>query len=616
MVKNGFHVFISIFLLNIYIIKCSVNYFNEIVDKNHCETCNNKKKNDKYSDDVLNNVINKNDYNKNLYNGDINELINPVKSYNKNENNHINSKKLEENNYNEIRKKEENEEMSNDVKKYFLNFKKKEDNKFYTLKLNEFNFRWSIPLYIGSKKTKIELCIITSSSITALYCTDSFKEKDNLKKLKYNINESIDLRYVECRSKSCDNILNNECLPLKNYFKMLHEYNIKKKNCKDRFCDYINNMNFLNMIDKLNDRNISVCSFNSTIDNDQIKGFYFKDSFYINNTVKYFYDYFGCISESDYLKFNEVLSGFIGLGNYNENNNKKYPTILNSFIHKSISKKNIFALCFVENSGLISFGGYEKSILKKKEHIPKLEINRRKIIRDREEEMPVEDIDQYEILWLHYSNPNKSIYNIFLKEANVNSKSKKLINTIKRDAIVDSYNYFLSLPADITAKIKTFIYNECSDKTNECSRLIEKGIFELKNKNINNFPQIELVFNEGTLIIEPNDYIIHEGDGIYRVLINSSGVLKLGIPFFLNKYLIFDNENKKLGISKSDCNFQVDNEKITGIDMSLSNMDDHGLIKDYNVINQGFFEKNKIVIITIFILFFVGSIIGSIFYFC
>ncbi|CRH02770.1 aspartyl protease, putative [Plasmodium relictum] len=615
MVKNGYLFFISIFLLNIHLIKCTPDHFNEDTNKNHCEVCNNKKRYTSNNGGILNNILNKIGYSKDLYKKNTNESLNPIESYDEQIRNEINDEKLKENNYNDIGKQEKNEEMNNDIKKYFLNFKKKEDKKFYTLKLNEFNFRWSIPFYIGSNKTKIELGIITSSPITAFYCSDSFKEKDDLKKLKYKIEESEDFRYVQCRSKNCEHILSNQCFPIENYLKMLHDYNIKKKNCKKRFCDYINNMNFLNMNDKLNDRNLSVCSLNSTVDDDQIKGFYFRDSFYIYNTAKYFYNFFGCITESDYLKFNEVLSGFIGLGNYSENNNKKYPSILNSFIQRSISKKNIFALCFVEKSGLISFGGYEKSILKKKAQMKELEINRRKIIRDREEELVPEDIQEYEILWLHYSNPNKDIYNLFLREANIKSKSKNLINIIKKDAIVDSYNYFLSLPADITAKIKTFVYNKCSDQTNECSNLIENGTFKLKNKNLKDFPNIELVFNEGSLIIEPNDYIIHEGDDIYRVLINSSGVLKLGIPFFLNKYLIFDNENKKLGISRSNCNFEVDKEKMIGIDTNLSNLDAHKS-EDYDIINQGFFQKNKIVIITIFILCLAGSLIGSIFYFC
>lgn len=79
----------------------------------------------------------------------------------------------------------------------------------------------------------------------------------------------------------CDNVEHSSpCLPLGNYFKLINDYKIRKRSCQNKFCDYVNNMNFLNMIDKLNDRNLSICSFNTTINNEQIKGFYFKDSFF------------------------------------------------------------------------------------------------------------------------------------------------------------------------------------------------------------------------------------------------------------------------------------------------------------------------------------------------
>ncbi|KNC35396.1 hypothetical protein PFLG_00378, partial [Plasmodium falciparum RAJ116] len=245
---------------------------------------------------------------------------------------------------------------------------KKESRRFYSINLKEKNFRWSMILSIGSKKKDLELGILTNSNITGLYCSYNYKDNDELKNLKYDITLSEDLKYVECKSIMCDNVEHSSpCLPLENYFKLINDYKIRKRSCQNKFCDYVNNMNFLNMIDKLNDRNLSICSFNTTINNEQIKGFYFKDSFFLYKKIKTSFLYFACITESDPLHFNNKLSGFIGLANYindkekYHNQNKKiYSTILYSFIYKSISKKNIFSLCFKQGGGFITFGGMIK----------------------------------------------------------------------------------------------------------------------------------------------------------------------------------------------------------------------------------------------------------------
>ncbi|SCQ17155.1 aspartyl protease, putative [Plasmodium ovale] len=493
---------------------------------------------------------------------------------------------------------------------------KNEEENFYVLKVNEHNFRWSMPLSMGSEKEKIQLGIVTSTPITAMYCShneeerEALDEMEDLGKLKYDIQKSDETRYIECKSTYCNQVSKNPtCAPLKNYFQTLKDYNIRKKNCKKKFCDYVSSMTFLNM-NKLSDRNLSVCSFNTTIDNDQVKGFYFRDSFFLFESISYYYTYFGCISESDDLKLNEVLSGVLGLARSSNNtveHSNTRTSILDTFIFKSISKKEIFGLCFIEGGGFVSFGGYDESVLKKKTLPSEIQINMTQLNAHGLSEMKNGQRDTvYDIVWLSYSPTTKDMYSLFLKEVKAISGSKSITNAVNAEAIVDSYNYFLSFPLDVTAKIKQFIHDDCADNTNDCSKLIESGIMKLKNVDINKFPKIELVFNDGNVVIDPSDYIINEEDDVYRVLVNSAGVLKLGIPFLLNKYIIFDNELNKLGVSRSACNPSEREDEILGVDL-IANSDDYAWSEDE--------QKNKTAIIALSVISAVGSITGSIFYF-
>ncbi|SBT82675.1 aspartyl protease, putative [Plasmodium ovale] len=511
-------------------------------------------------------------------------------------------------------KEQQKEQQKKDKSFLHLTMDDEEEN-FYVLKLNEHNFRWSLPLSMGSEKEKIQLGIVTSTPITALYCSHNEEEREalemeDMKKLKYDIQKSDDTRYIECKSTNCNDVSKNPtCAPLKDFFQKLEDYNIRKKNCKKKFCDYVSSMTFLNM-NKLSDRNLSVCSFNTTIGNDQVKGFYFRDSFFLFDVINSYYTYFGCISESGDLKLNEVLSGVLGLArsiNNTVGHSNKRTSIVDTFIFKSISKKKIFGLCFIQGGGFVSFGGYDESVLKKKALPSEIQINMTQLNAHALAEMKNGQSDnEYDIVWLSYSPTTKDIYSLFLKEVKAISGSKSITNAVNAEAIVDSYNYFLSLPLDVTAKIKQFIHDDCADNTNDCSKLIETGIMKLKNVDINKFPKIELVFKDGSVVIDPSDYIINEEDDVYRVLVNSAGVLKLGIPFLLNKYIIFDNEQNKLGVSRSACNPNEREEETSGMDLTL-NYDDYAWLEDE--------QKHKTAIIALSVISAVGSITGSIFYF-
>ncbi|CAA9991134.1 aspartyl protease, putative [Plasmodium knowlesi strain H] len=489
---------------------------------------------------------------------------------------------------------------------------KKREQDYFTLKINEQNFRWSLPLLMGSKKTPLELGIVTSTPITALYCSYNAKPNEEMNNIKYEVNASEGVKYISCKSRYCTAIgQGNTCAPIEHFFKMIHDFGLRKKNCTNRFCTYINDINFLNVNTKLDKRNMSVCSFSSNLGSEQVEGFYFRDSFYLYDTVKFDYKHFGCVTQSGVLTFNNVISGFIGLA-YNRAdaiaNKKESSSILHTLVQKSVSKKNIFGLCFVEGGGFATFGGINNEALRKVLPVSKLQMGFQHLGGEDPQ------ATSHEIVWLAYSDTSKSTYSLLLKEVNMVSTSNRVENAIGRVAVIDSYNYFLSFPAEITAKLKTAIYNSCVGNDNKCSNIINKGVFTLKNGGVDDFPTVELVFDDGKVLIHPKDYLIHEGDGVYRVLINSEETLKLGIPFFLNKYLTFDNENGKIGVGPSDCTFEMKGVS-PGVDLSATEADSNDDPEDKDFTIEDFFQENKLMILALTSLSVVGAIVGGVFFF-
>ncbi|ANQ11075.1 Uncharacterized protein PCOAH_00053360, partial [Plasmodium coatneyi] len=491
---------------------------------------------------------------------------------------------------------------------------KKEEQDYFILKLNENNFRWSVPLLMGSKKKPLELGVVTSTPITALYCSYNANRGDEMKELKYEVNASENVKYISCKSKHCTAIgQGNTCAPIEHFFKKIHDFGLRKKDCTSRFCRYINDINFLNVNTMLDKRNMSVCSFRSNLGSENIEGFYFRDSFYLYDTVRFDYNHFGCITESGNLTFNNVISGFIGLA-YNRPHAtahlKEASSMLHTLVQKSLSKKNVFGLCFVEEGGFASFGGVNNEALRKVPAVSKLQLGADDSLELVEDPQP----PSHEIVWLAYSDTPKDTYSLLLKEVNMVSGSERVDSAIARVAVVDSYSYFLSFPAEIAAKLKAAVHKSCAGGDNTCSEITNKGVFKLKKQSLEDFPTVELVFNDGKVLIEPKDYLIHEGDGVYRVLINSEGTLKLGIPFFLNKYLIFDNENGKLGVGRSDCTFNM-NGTSTGVDLNAAEADSNEDPEDEDSTTEGFFQENKLIILAVTSLSVVGAIVGGVFFF-
>ncbi|SCM26855.1 aspartyl protease, putative [Plasmodium berghei] len=512
----------------------------------------------------------------------------------------------------------------------FLHVQEDDNNEFYSLKLNEKNFRWSIPLALGSEKSIIDLVLTISNSSTAFYCHDENKPSLETEVLGYDLSKSTDLKYVDCTNEECTEILgSNKCLILDEYFKLLKGYALRKKSCKSKFCDYVNKMNFLNMSNPGVDKNASVCPFDKKVDNDKIKGFYFNDSFLISKEKKITYNYFGCITENENLNINENTSGIIGLAN-DYKADKKYSSILNAFISNSGSKKNIFGLCLIDGGGFISFGGYDKAALEPA--LPAKEIKGSEEYEDldtsyRNPLLSIGD-DSDNLIWTNYSESTNELYKVKVTKINLNVTDDNSEYDVNKDFILDTYDYFISLPREISTKLTEKINKICKDLNDKCKNVENSGTFQMGNEQVGSFPAIEFFFNDNKVVVPPHDYIINDGDNNYKILVkHTENSEKLGIPFFLSKYIIFDNEQKKLGISQSKC--QTNNafspqdhvDKVQEVVKEPSEVvasldgdkEPDVVVVPYDEY-KGFYEKNKTAILAVSGVAVSGSIIGSIFY--
>ncbi|CAD2105569.1 aspartyl protease, putative [Plasmodium vinckei brucechwatti] len=529
----------------------------------------------------------------------------------------------------------------------FLKVQDEENTDFYNLKLNEKNFRWSVPLALGSEKSVVDLVLTLSNSSTAFYCHDETKPAPETETLGYDLSKSTDLKYVDCKSEHCTEVLgSNECLVLDDYFKLLKGYALRKKNCKSKFCDYVNNMNFLSMNDPAVDKNASVCPFDQKIDSDQIKGFYFNDSFLINKDTKITYDYFGCITENTSLNINADTSGVIGLTN-DHKADKKYSSILNSFISNSGSKKNIFGLCLIDGGGFISFGGYDKAALTAVPP-PKEEVDTALDTSDYDDSdmtykntlLSVDESDGF--TWVPYAESANGSYKIKVPKINLNATGDNSEHEVNKEFTLDTYDYFLSLPKEASTKLTEQINTICKGLAEKCKYDADSGSFQMGSEHIGSFPSIEFVFDKHKVIVPPQEYIIDNGENNYKVLVkHAEGVEKLGVPFFLSKYIIFDNEQKKLGIAQSKCHTanafapvasppkapevpevpevpKVPGEVVVvpGEDKGPGEHKEPGevIVVPENGEDKGFYENNKTAILAVSGVAISGSIIGSIFY--
>ncbi|CDU20859.1 microgamete surface protein MiGS [Plasmodium yoelii] len=539
------------------------------------------------------------------------------------------------------------ESKNNRINSSFLHVREDEedDNTFYSLKLNEKNFRWSIPLAIGSDKTVIDLVLTIANSSTAFYCYDEKKPSPDTETLGYDLSKSTDLKYVDCKDETCTEILgSNKCLILEEYFKLLNGYVLRKKSCKSKFCDYVNKMNFLNMSNPGVDKNASVCPFDNKVDSDKIKGFYFNDSFLISKEKKVTYNYFGCITENENLNINENTSGIIGLTN-DYKADKKYSSILNSFISNSESKKNIFGVCLIDGGGFISFGGYDKLALKP--GVPPKKVKGPEDSDDsvdtsyRNTLLSIGD-DSDGLIWVDYSESTNELYKVKVTKINVNVTDDSSEHEVNKDFILDTYDYFISLPREISAKLTEKINKICKDLNDKCKQVENSGTFQMESEQVASFPAIEFYFNENKVVVQPQDYIINDGDKNYKILVkHAESNEKLGVPFFLSKYIIFDNEQKKLGIAQSACQTKnafspqdssvkppvVPKEPTEVVDLPAKDKGPGDVIvvpgedkRPGEVIvpedgeDKGFYEKNKTAILAVSGVAVSGSIIGSIFY--
>lgn len=444
-----------------------------------------------------------------------------------------------------------------EIQKNFLQVKDRDDifEDYYTLPLYENNFRWSLTFLMGSNKIPMKLIISTNTPHTILFCKHGNSETSVYGDRKYDISSSNNLFLHSCDSSKCSAIQRSKrCISLSKHLFYLKKFKIRSNPCSYRFCNSVTSLNFIQLRGPFDDKQIDICGFSMSLGNDIVKGFFFQDDFYIKENIRNFYHYFGCITTEENLLLDSEVSGIIGFREYDEETKKKFPTLHEALMLQAKSHKDIFGLCLKERGGFISFGGVRADSIKQKNLLDR--INRSF------------SLDMYDILWLNLVDPEKRFYELKVESIHLKIRDKPSILDIdfKRRMILDSYQYFILLPPDIGLQIKNKITEQCQLlSANECRRLDLDGTFKIGSGDVTEYPKIELKFEEGIVVIEPADYIIRTEYGYYRVMIGPSSVPQLGIPFFLNKYVIFDSRLGRIGVSKSDCSFVSRNDDYTGV---------------------------------------------------
>lgn len=505
----------------------------------------------------------------------------------------------------------QNKNMFKNIQNYFYSFNDSNKREYYHIKLQEKNFRWSLPVLLGSHKASQLLHIVTSTPFTALYCSINVKDDKSDPKIKYELTNSEDINLIECTNLHCESLkVKKVCLPLHSFSPFINQFVIKKKNCQERFCDYVHSINFLNLQKNFDIKNLSLCTFHYNVGYDSLKGFFFSDSFYIKKKVKETYSYWGCINENDSLKLNDVNSGFLGLATYDVNQKQSFPSILNNFIERSTGKKNIFALCLVEKGGFITFGGYDNSLFKSKADAKP---NSNVAAQAAPEENASDQ--KLNLVWLNYSDTKLSVYNLLLKEIACTEKEKVVNFNINEEVLADTYNFYLHLPETFITKINSLITEKCKTQVeNVCTEIHNKGLVTIAKGSVNDYPKIELKFDKESVFIEPNDYIIQMSGNKYKILLKTSNVTKLGIPFFLNKYVVFDNTSNKMGIGRSECKLNIDENDLTGMNISEETPTAPNIEKEIDE-EAAFFVKHQLTLQIISGLCFLCAL-GVIIYLC
>ena len=333
------------------------------------------------------------------------------------------------------------------------------------------------------------------------------------------------------------------------YLNMMNEVTKEKDiiNCQNDTCS---NFSYSSCINEQ-------CNFEYNYNNSTIKGIYAnKYISFLQEEESHIFP-FGCsVSQT-----NEFLTkntyGILGL-NSNEN------SIINILYKKKIIKKNLFSICINQNEGgYLYFGQINEEYHSNKQ-------------KDKNKNMLIN--------YMPFTLSENGFYTLSMSSLNIED-SKNILNS-NTNCIIDS----LSVKSYLTDSIYNIFINEfllkCLKKKGNCNNIQKvEGLgycstFKSKQnilKSINKYwPKITLGFNGYNHILSPiNYFIIYSLLGKINACVGFEKTDKnyniLGTTFLKGYDVIFDNEDKKIGLIESNCDIKIKNIKKTELNEEYMN---------------------------------------------
>jgi len=230
----------------------------------------------------------------------------------------------------------------------------------------------------------------------------------------------------------------------------------------------------------------------------------------------------GCHETETRLFYTQKANGILGMAP----GSSSVPTILEEIFEDDKVHASIFALCFAQEGGLLTVGGIDTSY-----HLPGATV-----------------------LWvpLHVG----SEYSLSLQGMSLDGSEDELLGDFGT-TIVDSGTTYTYLPDPLYVKLHSAIVSFC-DSHDRCGATSSTGAcWQHRKKGVpyDNYPTVRFRFESGTMLWKPRAYLYRKDTGVCLGIASNGGTKQtvLGATWMINTNVIFDIDQKRLGVAEASC---------------------------------------------------------------